>query len=201
MIEVISLSSAISYASNSYLICSGNECAVIDPSVPYSSGVLRGNKLRYIILTHGHFDHFLGIDSWVESTGATVLVSNRDKNALSDPVRNCYRMFLGTDSGYFGDCVALEHDDSLSIGDDLISVMACPGHTPGSITLVVDGAAFVGDTVFAGGAYGRYDLPGGDVSSLADSIKKICKLLDDTVVYPGHGEVTSIKEIKKHFCL
>ena len=201
MIEVITLSHTASYASNSYLVCSENECAVIDPSLPYYSGVLRGNKLRYIILTHGHFDHFLEIDSWVKSTGAPVLISNCDKSALSDPFRNCYRMFLGADRGYFGECVSIEDGDSLLIGDEPMRVMACPGHTPGSITLLTDDVAFVGDTVFAGGAYGRYDLPGGDVASLADSIKKICKLPEDTVVYPGHGEVTTIKEINKHFRL
>lgn len=201
MVEIIQLPHSISYASNTYLLCSGNECAIVDPSVPYSAGLLRGNRLRYIILTHGHFDHFLEIDSWVTATGAAVLVSDYDKNALCDPFRNCYRMFLGVEAGYFGECTALRVDDSILIGDEYLRILECPGHTPGSLTILADGAALVGDTVFAGGAYGRYDLPGGDVESLAASIKKICNLPEDTIVYPGHGEITTIKEIKKHFRL
>ena len=199
MIEINSYSSTHSFGSNTYIVFSESECIIIDPSIPFNRSLLREHRPRYIILTHAHFDHFLDIDSWQAETGATVLVSDRDRPALSDPFRNCYRLFLGADKGYFGECTSVSDGDLLLVGDDAFKIIGCPGHTPGSVTILFDGHAFVGDTVFAGGGYGRYDLPGGDPDSLLASIRAISALPDDTVLYPGHGEATTVKEYKKYF--
>lgn len=199
MFEVYSYNSPHSYGSNTYVVCSDGECIVIDPSVPYSLGMLCGCRLRYIILTHAHFDHFLEIDSWLKATGAPVLISRGDKDALGNPFRNCYRLFMGIDKGYYGDCVIISGGDELVVGADVFRVIDCPGHTPGSIALLCREHAFVGDTVFAGGSYGRYDLPGGDASALVSSIQMLCDLSCDTVLYPGHGASTTVLEYKKYF--
>ncbi len=187
------------FASNTYLLCADGEYAVVDPSVPPERvGGIEG-RVRYILLTHGHFDHMLDIDAWVERFGAEVVVSREDRPALADSTANCYRIFCGEDKGYYGDALAVSDGDRLPFGNTYISVMSCPGHTMGSVTYLIDGTAFVGDTVFAGGGFGRWDLYGGDYNALRGSIAAISALPEDTVLYPGHGEETTVREYKRDF--
>ncbi len=192
-----------SFGSNMYIAESNGEYAVIDPSVDFYTAVEIYPKLRqstkYIILTHAHFDHFLGLNSWAEETDATVLVGKFDAPALTDSYKNAYRIFFGKNDGYFGKYSVLNHNDSLTLGEEKITVLATPGHTPGGISLLFDSAIFVGDTVFEGGAWGRCDLPGGDVRELFNSIKLICSQNARLTVYSGHGNASTIKEIRKHF--
>ena len=190
--------SKIRYASNCYILSSMGECCIIDPTVPYSPELLDG-ELKYIILTHCHFDHILEINSWKNNTGASVLVSAEDGKALSDPDINCYRFFLGENKGYFGEYTEIFDGDEIALGDEKIKVMACSGHTKGSIALLLGEKCFVGDTVFAGGGYGRFDLPGGNYAELCDSINKIISLDKDTVLYCGHGFKTTVGEYKEHY--
>jgi glyoxylase-like metal-dependent hydrolase (beta-lactamase superfamily II) len=153
--------------------------------------------MEYILLTHAHFDHILDIDSWVEGTGAKVIISEYEVDALSDSTRNCYKFFNGSDRGYYGKAYGLSDGEKIILGDVDITLLNTPGHTVGSSVYLTDGAAFVGDCVFAGGGYGRTDLPTGDFLALRDSIDKIISLPDDTVLYPGHGQCTTVKEYKQ----
>jgi glyoxylase-like metal-dependent hydrolase (beta-lactamase superfamily II) len=198
MIEIKKLDATVPYASNTYLVTSLNECAVIDPSAPYSEDILEGKILKYILLTHAHFDHFLEIDSWVSATGAEVIISKNDADALSDSYKNCYSIFLYQDKGYRGEAKAVKSGDTLTLGDEVIEIEEYPGHTVGSIVYTAGKSAFVGDVAFAGGGYGRCDLPGGNTRSMLSSLKKIITLDDDTVLYPGHGDSTTVSEYKKH---
>ena len=186
------------FASNTYIIYSGGECAVVDPSVPYSTVTLQG-KLRYILLTHAHFDHMLDIDEWVRESGATVIVSAYDKPALSDSSRNAYFLFTGKHSGYFGESVAVNDGDTLPLGDELIRVIALPGHTPGSVGYHISDILFAGDTVFSGGGYGRCDLPGGDYEAIKDSINRVMALEPSTILLCGHGEATTVSEYRRYY--
>ncbi len=184
------------FQSNTYIISSAGKCAIIDPSVPFDKAYLDG-ELEYILLTHAHFDHILDIDSWVQGTGARVVISEYEVDALSDPVRNCYKFFNGSDGGYFGKAYGLSDGEKIILGDIEITLMNTPGHTVGSSVYLIDGAAFVGDCVFAGGSYGRTDLPTGDFRALKDSINKIVSLPEDTLLYPGHGPNTTVKQYKQ----
>lgn len=198
MIEIKKLKSMIPYASNSYIVFCGDECAIIDPSAPFSEDYLEGKSLKYILLTHGHFDHFLEIDSWVKNTHAEVVVSKKDRDALSDSHKNCYSLFLYQDKGYYGEAREIFEGDSISLGNETVYVSEYPGHTIGSVVYTIGNNAFVGDIAFAGGGYGRFDLPGGDGKALMQSLKRIINLDDDTVLYPGHGDTTTVAEYKKH---
>ena len=189
------------YASNTYLLISGDSAAIIDPSIGYDElmRLLLGNmpKINYIILTHAHFDHILKIDEWKEQTGAEVLVGEKECSALSDPYVNCYRIFLRKSAGYFGEYKTLSDNEIINLGTESIKVVFTPGHTAGGIALYADNSLFVGDTVFAYGAIGRTDLPGSDYKKLSESIKKIQSFPDDTKIFPGHGEPTYVSLIKK----
>lgn len=191
--EILLTKTPHSFSSNTYIISSEGECAIVDPSTPYDSSLFSG-IMKYILLTHAHFDHMLDIDSWVSATGAQVIISVEEQEALADPVRNCYKLYDGSDRGYFGDSVALNNHDKLKLGDSDIELIFTPGHTKGSVVYLVDSSCFVGDTVFAGGGYGRFDLPTGDGTMLSKSIELIMNLPEDTMLYPGHGPATTVKE-------
>lgn len=196
MIEIKLYDSPHPFAANSYLLSTGGECAIVDPTIPYDPSLAVG-KVRYILLTHAHFDHILEVESWAKGSGAEVLISEEEKDALKDPMKNCFKLYNGTDNGYFGEVRGLKPGEILPLGDTEIEFFLCPGHTVGGGTYICDGKAFVGDTIFSGGGFGRFDLPGGNFTILRDSIKKLLnKLSDETICYPGHGESTSIKQYK-----
>ncbi len=197
--EIRLLESHHPFAANTYLLTVGREAAVVDPTVPYSRDVC-DKTVKYILLTHAHFDHILEVDSWQEGTGASVIVLDAERDALSDPMRNCFKLYDGTDRGYFGDAVSVSDGDTLPLGGEVIRVISCPGHTIGSAAYIIGSSAFVGDTVFERGGFGRYDLPTGSLVMLKDSIRKLISLPDDTILYPGHGGRTSVKNYK-HFLI
>ena len=180
------------FSSICYLISSAGEYAVIDPSYPYDPSLIDG-KLKYILLTHAHFDHFLDLESW-EKTGVDILVCKYDLGGLSDPVRNCFKLFDGSAKGYHGRASVISDGDILPLGDTEIKVIGCPGHTIGSVTYFVENSAFVGDTIFANGIHGKYDLPTGNLVMLRDSIARLTSLPESVIVYPGHGPLSTIGE-------
>ncbi len=206
MLNVIVEAPTESFGSNMYILESEGSYAVIDPSVDFSAVARRYPRIdcgavKYIILTHAHFDHFLAIDSWRDATGAEVLIGRADLPSLSDPYKNAYKIFLNESKGYFGAARPLDGDDELKLGDETFRILDCPGHTPGGISVLFDGCVFVGDTVFADGAYGRCDLPGGSFGELKKSIRRLTELPDGLKVYPGHGRATDINEIRTQFSI
>lgn len=138
-------------------------------------------KIRYIILTHRHWDHTLCAGKFKKRTGARILIGMGDK-----PKGNPFRE--GGNRLYEG--------DEIEVGNLKMRVMETPGHTPGSISLVLSDAVFTGDTLFAEGV-GRTDLKGGSLEQLMGSLKKLTSLDDSTRIYPGHGPVSSIGKEKK----
>ena len=189
------------FSSNSYLLYSNNVGAIIDPSIPYEECIAQNKCLenidvKFLILTHAHFDHFLFIDEWIEKTNAQVMIGYRDANALADPFLNCYKLFLNSDVSYDREFIPLHEGDIISLDNETVKVLETPGHTPGSISLLTDGLLFVGDLVFFGGGVGRTDLPGGNYNELRSSIKRVIDLPNDIIIYPGHNNHTSTNEIK-----
>ena len=190
------------FGSNAYLIENNGEFAIVDPSVEYKYILSRHpeieNNIKYILLTHCHFDHILEIDTWTEVC-SMVIIGEKDADGLSDSYRNCYLGFLGVEDGYYGKSISVKNGDTLSLGDDLIRIIDSPGHTPGSVCYRIGDNIFVGDTVFENGGYGRCDLPGGDIDELEKTLIKLLTHENDAILYPGHGNKTSIKEVVTHF--
>ena len=190
------------FGSNTYLISSEDEFAVVDPSVDYNR-ILIGHpeikdKIKYVLLTHAHFDHIIEINSWSEVAGE-VIVGSGDASMLKDPYLNCYLGFLGIEEGYYGRYRTVNDGDILKLGEYSIRIISTPGHTPGGVSYKIDDHLFVGDTVFAGGGYGRCDLPGGDVDALEKSIIKLITREDECTVHPGHGDKAKLSEIIRYF--
>lgn len=155
-----------------------------------------GAKVKHIILTHGHFDHVLGVNEMKKRLECDVLIHKNDVEWLSH-INEALPMFglppaeIPQSDGNFSD------GDIIKFGNTEIKVIHTPGHTQGSVCFLVEGKLFSGDTLFKE-AVGRVDLPGGSWSDIQNSIVNILfKLDNDTIVYPGHGDMTSIRYEKK----
>ncbi len=172
------------------------ECAVIDPAG--AEKVLRAVKKQgltvgAILVTHGHFDHILGVKALKDATGAKVCISAVDAPALTDD-RKCLASMIGVRCEPCAPDVLLKDGSELTVGGVSFKTILTPGHTPGGVCFAVeDGKAlFSGDTLFFM-SYGRTDLPGGDSAALADSIiYRLFTLKGDYRVFPGHDRETSL---------
>ena len=187
---------------NNYLLIDevSKEAALIDCS-HYSQKVLdvlatEGVELKYILLTHAHFDHILGVQDMVKATGAKVLLHTDDLALLKK--LNSYTMMVGLPEAEVPTVNEFIQDGAvLRLGEQEIKVLHTPGHTEGGCSFFVENMLFSGDTLFQE-SIGRTDLEGGDFSTLKNSIEtKIYTLPEDTKVYPGHGPSTSIEHEKK----
>ena len=192
------------YASVCYLVTDDKRTAavVVDPSLsPATVRMLLGDTLppvTAILLTHGHFDHMLELDAWRLQTRAPVCVMAADAANLTSPWLSCYRLFLRSEQTHAAPERRLYDGDTVDVGEERLTVLATPGHTPGSCVFLGDGFVLTGDTLFADGGYGRFDLPGGDMDALRTSIAKLFALPDDPILYPGHGGATRLSAERRY---
>lgn len=148
-------------------------------------------RCRQIVNTHGHFDHVSGNRALKSATGAALLVHEGDVPMLAGAAAHARIFMMEAENSPQPDVILVDREE-LRVGDVLLRVVHTPGHSPGGITLVTQGAAFCGDLVFYG-SVGRTDLPGGSERVLLDSIRQhILTLPDDTALYPGHGPETTV---------
>jgi len=171
--------------------------AVIDPG-DQAEKILQvindhGLKLKYIILTHAHFDHAGAAKQLHDATGAEVLIHPEGEVMLKNIEVQAALFAMPAPpapkpDGYIRD------GDVLEVGNIRMKVIGTPGHSLDGISLYLEkeGVVFTGDTLFWG-SIGRTDLPGGDYAAIMDSLKKkLGSLPDETVVYSGHGDETEI---------
>ena len=185
---------------NTYVLESNGEYAVVDPAVKSREleNFLEGKNVRWILLTHGHFDHISGVKSLVEKTGAKVTVHSLDDEMLHDGNKSLYDSHFGTAQPEITASVLTEDGDEINLGNTVLRVMYTPGHTMGSVCFVCDEnkIIFSGDTLFRLSA-GRTDLAG--ISPIKagrlelESLQKLAELKGDYTVYPGHGESTTLQ--------
>lgn len=183
-----------------------SEAIVVDPADRgadiYHALRQKGFEVTAILLTHGHFDHIYGVEKLRELSGAKVYVLEAEKVLCRDAFVNI--------SANFGRKITLVPDEWLQDGQELVladiplKVIAVPGHTIGSACYYIEEANLLvsGDTLFES-SVGRTDLPTGNMSKLIRSIKeKLFILPEETKVYPGHGDITTIGDEKKYnpFC-
>lgn len=181
------------------------ETIVFDPAdygkEIYDELTRQGLEIKAIFLTHGHFDHIMGVKALKEACGAPVYASALEKDLLTDP-------YLNTSAQYGRSCV-VEPDHWLIDGETVtaagitLRMISTPGHTEGSCCYYIeetggDPILLSGDTLFEN-SVGRTDLPTGDMHDIVESIRtKLYRLPDNTQVYTGHGGSTTIEHEKKY---
>lgn len=182
---------------NCYLLCddAAGVCCVIDPGdepARVEQMVQRsGCELRYILLTHGHFDHCTGVAGMLERhPELPVYICEKD---VTDGVGSemQFARLPEKNQRYYKD------GDTLTLGALTISVLETPGHTPGSVCLLVGDVMFAGDTLFRGSC-GRTDFPGGDYRAMLASLARLGRLEGQYTVYPGHEEATDMDYERRH---
>jgi hydroxyacylglutathione hydrolase len=171
------------------------EAMVIDPGDD-AGDILRvinekGFNVRYIVLTHAHFDHTGANKDLKEATGADLLMHPDDKRLLESAANQGSMFGMRSAASPPADRY-VKHGDVITAGGVSLKVLHTPGHSPGGICLLGQGMVFTGDALFAG-SIGRTDLPGGDFHTLIRSIQQnLMTLPDETKVYSGHGPSSTI---------
>ncbi len=192
-------------STNCYLIFHDGtrEAVVVDPA---DNGAYVLNKCRElgvhptaVLLTHGHFDHILAVKDICRAFPCKVYAGREEDRLLQDASLNLSGS-MGTEQTVIEADVLVKDGDVLSLVGFSWKVLETPGHTAGSVCYYVESEDVMlsGDTLFAD-SLGRTDLPTGDLQAIVRSItEKLLTLPEDTMVYPGHGEVTTIGHEKRY---
>jgi glyoxylase-like metal-dependent hydrolase (beta-lactamase superfamily II) len=142
-------------------------------------------KIKYIVNTHSHVDHIMGNKEMVKRTGAKVVIHEEEARYLVQTPADLLMMFRATPSPPAD--LLVKEGDVIQVGKVGLKVMHTPGHSPGGMSLYIDGMVFTGDTLFVG-SVGRTDFPGSSWEAMETSIrKKLYVLPGDTIVFPGHN--------------
>ena len=192
------------FRTNSYVVedDTSGEALLVDPTIAsesiYDEIVAHHWKIPVIVNTHGHVDHVYGDGYFKGKTGAQLAIHKDDAPWL-ETMGGAARFGLAMPAPVSADRL-LSDGDTVTVGGLSFEVIHTPGHTAGGICLYSSQSShdilISGDTLFAG-SIGRTDLPGGDYDQLIDSIqRRLLVLPDDTIVYSGHGEATTIGEEK-----
>ncbi|EMS73870.1 MBL fold metallo-hydrolase [Ruminiclostridium cellobioparum] len=187
------------FDSCAYLICEGNKAVLIDAGVKSEKVIEAAADMKVdiekIILTHGHIDHIVELDSIAEKTGARAYIHINDEPSLTDAGYNVSAYAFKAQT-FNTQCEVLRDGSILRLGELELKVIHTPGHTPGSICIQVNNELFSGDTLFNSG-YGRVDLPNGSFEDIyASIVDQLFNLPGETRVYPGHGRPTTIEDEK-----
>jgi len=189
---------------NCYILSLASVNIIIDPGADFD--IIHKNleedniKPDFILNTHGHYDHIGAVKDMISSYRIPFYIHELEESIIKDPEKNfssffgenelsleTYNLIKNTDYSYFAD-----------LGVEIINV---PGHTPGSIMFKTDNVLFTGDLLFKG-AIGRTDLPGGNMAQMKKSLAKIKKMDRQLIIYPGHGEISSLEcEMESNYYL
>ena len=170
-----------------------SEAVVIDPSGDASELRIElarlGTACAAILITHGHWDHLLGVVELAEGTGAPVYMAE-DEQALLENLPDLVPAGVKA-RGRTADLL-LQGDETLELAGLQLETLRVPGHSPGHLAFYSDGCLFSGDVLFAG-SVGRTDLPGADWDTLVETLRMLTERFPpETVVYSGHGPPTTL---------
>ena len=171
-----------------------NLAAVIDPGdepeLIQEALEKEGVEVRYLLLTHGHYDHTTAVPALHRVyPQADIYIHQADANGAGST--------LFPLAGEVDDLKLYDEGDVIRLGDHEIQVLHTPGHSPGSVTLKVEDVLFTGDTLFAGSC-GRTDLRGGSYEEIMESLKRLGELEGDFHVCPGHDRTSTLERERKY---
>ena len=185
-------------SANTYIVTDDatGETAVIDAGACTEELLdkLKDKSVRYILLTHGHYDHILGVPALKAHTGAEVLIHKADADCFWDTEKSLASFDHSFSQTPMKADRLLSDGDEIHLGDTVLSVLHTPGHTKGGVCYIdyQDRLIFSGDTLFCLTA-GRTDFPGGSFEELMASLITLRNLPGDYIVYPGHNRATTLE--------
>ena len=184
-------------SANCYFVTADNdESLLIDTGAPAKEldriiNEFGADKLKYILLTHGHFDHIANTAAVKrEYPNVKIVISEKEKDFTTRDNLNLSLFFDGTIEHFDAD-ILVNDGDELPFGKYKIKVLATPGHTIGGVCYIIDDSIFTGDTLIAG-TTGRTDFPTGSIADMRKSIARLAAIEGDLNVYCGHGESTRL---------
>ena len=199
--------------SNCYIVKCGKKCFVVDPGEEKMTKVidfLEKNELEMVavLLTHGHWDHILGINSMMEYKKVPLFVSEKGYEFLFNPeISLCIWQDVEFKIDKSLDIRPVKENDMIGLAgitededEGIFKIIETPGHTSGDICYYneKEKVMITGDTIFKG-TYGRVDLPTSNPIEMGKSLKKLMQYPEDTKVYPGHSFDTTIGEEKRYY--
>ena len=196
ILKELRIDSWVGDVTNCYIVQDekSKETMVIDPAgdvdkIVEMLDILNAN-LKYILLTHGHFDHIGGVPEIKEKFGAKVVISEADSGMLSSG-KASLAAFCGINQQNTSADILVAEGSEIMLGKTKISVIATPGHTKGGVCYLADDCIFTGDTLFFCSC-GRTDFPGGSAKEIMQSLKRLSALDSALKVYPGHDRFSTI---------
>lgn len=186
---------------NSYCVAGEDFAFIVDPADSDERLIAfakqnKSKSIKYILLTHGHFDHVLGVEAIKGIWGCPLVIGCYDTECLKNPELNLSAMFSDSNISLVADVLKAD-GDIINLGEAEISVMHTPGHTKGSVCYILDDIIFSGDTLFKG-TIGRTDFPTSDTMAILSSLKRLSALEKDYKIYPGHNSETTLFYEKKY---
>ncbi len=185
------------FAENTYIINEKEDAYIIDPGTNYEKIKEYLDKKKFnlkgILLTHGHFDHIIAVNNIVRDYNTTIYIHENERDFLFDSSLNLsgltYERFVVANKS---DVSTFTEIDKFNLGKEKIRIIHTPGHTRGSVCFKYKNFLFSGDTLFKG-TIGRTDLPTSNTLDIQKSVKNLVQICsDNTIVYPGHGNFTTI---------
>lgn len=184
---------------NTYIVTTKqNNAVIIDPGMEFDKIEKAldesGANLKYIIFTHGHYDHTASAYDLVEKTGAKLVIASRDAEMLEDTDLSMSWMFTNHPHILKAD-IPVEDGDTLSLDDLTFEFVMTPGHSKGSMVILCEDVMFSGDTVLEQ-SVGRTDFYGGNEAFMIQSIKRLAALDKNYKILAGHGDSTTLEQEK-----
>ena len=184
------------HASNCYLLIEGRDAVLIDCSATVQSVqaalAQRNATLHAILLTHGHYDHFMNREALQSAFRVPVFLHEKDADFPETGLLNAYHVFFGIEKSFPPADRLFGNGEVLTFGALSITPTHTPGHTPGCVVYHIENALFTGDTLMACG-YGRTTFPGGNTPAMRESLQKLFAFPKSLTIYPGHGESASLE--------
>lgn len=193
-----------SFKVNCYIISYNKKNIIVDPGTEPETinKYLKENKVRpdFILNTHGHYDHIGAVSNLTSEYQIPFYIHEFEEPIIIDPAKNL-SSFLSKNELSLKTYNLIRGTHIKNFGNLGIEIIITPGHTPGSIIIKFNNFLFSGDLLFKGGI-GRTDLPGGDPGKIRQSLKILKEMDSDLIVYPGHGDKTTLGyELKTNYYL
>ncbi len=188
-------------ATNCYCVSGEDFAFVVDPAdtsdeLIYFVTESTDKKHKYILLTHCHIDHILGVNAIKQIWNCPIVIGKEDAESLKDPKVNLSGMIFGFDFSIKADITVAE-GDKIDLGEQEICVLETPGHTKGSVCYILGEHMFSGDTLFKG-TIGNTNFPTSNTCEMLKTLKKLAEMDTDYKLYPGHDSATTLFYEKKY---